>query len=321
VDGLLPRGRNLDYGNSPRATPLIDGGRVYLFGAFGQLTCAELATGKTLWDLNVRAEFDAADEPKWGNLFVAPLGRWQTYHEPRHERGLARRLGPRDRQDAVEVARQAGSLRLADGGHVRRQEADRWARRRFARRLGPGDRPPALDPRPGKPNDFNVPTPIPVGNKLLVTTENNGTRLYCFRDDGTIDPKPAAVNRRLAPDTHTPVVVGDRVFGTWRRLFCLSVGQGLKAMWDANDSAYERYCSAVASETRVLVVTLDGDLILIDAAAPAYRECGRLKAFADEKGLYSHPAFVGTRAYLRGSSSVVCLDLGPDEPGGRCLQP
>jgi hypothetical protein len=30
----------------------------------------------------------------------------------------------------------------------------------------------------------------------------------------------------------------------------------------------------------------------------------------DEKGLYAHPAFVGTRAFVRGSSSVACVELG-----------
>src|SRR5207244_1098905 len=57
---------------------------------------------------------------------------------------------------------------------------------------------------PAVPNDFNVPTPVPVGGELLVATENNGTRLYRFKGDGTVDPTPAAVNRKLAPDTHTP---------------------------------------------------------------------------------------------------------------------
>src|SRR5207253_2778936 len=63
---------------------------------------------------------------------------------------------------------------------------------------------------PERAGDFNVPTPVPVGDQLLVTTENNGTRLYAFAD-GKIVPKPVAVNRKLAPDTHTPVVTAGRV--------------------------------------------------------------------------------------------------------------
>src|SRR5207302_1673345 len=48
---------------------------------------------------------------------------------------------------------------------------------------------------PEKPNDFNVPTPIALDDKLLVSTENNGTRLYEFDDNGLLKPKPIAVNR------------------------------------------------------------------------------------------------------------------------------
>jgi outer membrane protein assembly factor BamB len=56
----------LDYGNSPRATPLIYADFVYLFGAFGHLTCAELATGKVVWEIDTRDKFGADDERKWG---------------------------------------------------------------------------------------------------------------------------------------------------------------------------------------------------------------------------------------------------------------
>ena len=39
-----------------------------------------------------------------------------------------------------------------------------------------------------------------------------------------------------------------------------------------------------------------------------YKELGRLKLFPDEKGLYSHPAFVGRRFYVRGSSSLAAFE-------------
>jgi hypothetical protein len=106
------------------------------------------------------------------------------------------------------------------------------------------------------------------------------------------------------------VVVGDRVFGVWRRLFCLSVKGGLKAVWDADDQAFTKYAAVVATDQRVLVMTLEADFILLDATADEYRELGRVKVLADEKGLYAHPAFVGKRVYVRGGSGVVCVDLG-----------
>jgi outer membrane protein assembly factor BamB len=61
----------------------------------------------------------------------------------------------------------------------------------------------------------------------------------------------------------------------------------------------------------VLVVSKSGELILLDAMAKENTELGRLSVFGkDEKGVYAHPALVGTRLCLRGSGSVVCVELG-----------
>ncbi len=43
----------------PRATPSIDGGHVYTFGAEGMLHCLDFATGKKIWSVNAKTEFQA----------------------------------------------------------------------------------------------------------------------------------------------------------------------------------------------------------------------------------------------------------------------
>ena len=149
-----------------------------------------------------------------------------------------------------------------------------------------------------------------MNGRLLVTTENNGTRLYQFADGGKIDPKPVATNKKLAPDTHTPMVTAGRVFGVWKRLYALDVKNGLKEAWDSDDKAFHRYTALVATDQLALAVSLEGELVLFDPTADEFEVLSRLKVFASEKGLYSHPAFVGKRVYVRGSSAVVCLDLG-----------
>ena len=58
---------------------------------------------------------------------------------------------------------------------------------------------------PEREGDFNVPTPLVVGDKLLVATENNGARLYAFGPEGKIQPQPLAKNEDLCPDTSSPV--------------------------------------------------------------------------------------------------------------------
>ena len=306
-----PAAGNLDYGNSPRATPLIHDGFAYLLGAFGDLACVDMATGKAKWSMNIRDEFDATDERKWGTcaspliadgkLIVHPGGKDAAVIalNPKTGKPLWKTPGKPAGYGSFVAAELGGTLQIV--GHD-------------AETLGGWDAKTGKrlwTVKPDRPGDFNVPTPIVLGDKLLVTTENNGTRLFAFRADGTPDPKPVAVNRRLAPDTHTPVVAGDRLFGVWNRLYCLSLKDGLKPVYDQEGLAYSAYCAAVATDKRVLIVTKAGELILLDAAADEYTELGRLAVFGkDEKGLYAHPAFAGTRIYIRGSASVVCLELG-----------
>lgn len=45
------------YNNGPRASPLIDGDRVYTIGAQGVLHCLQLATGKILWKREINKDY------------------------------------------------------------------------------------------------------------------------------------------------------------------------------------------------------------------------------------------------------------------------
>jgi outer membrane protein assembly factor BamB len=58
-----PTGYQDEFGfdDGPRATPSIAAGRVYTFGAEGRLHCLDLGTGKKLWGVDVKSEFQAAN--------------------------------------------------------------------------------------------------------------------------------------------------------------------------------------------------------------------------------------------------------------------
>ena len=45
------------YNNGPRASPVIDGDRVYTYGAEGKLHCLKLQTGQVYWKRDLSAEF------------------------------------------------------------------------------------------------------------------------------------------------------------------------------------------------------------------------------------------------------------------------
>ena len=58
------------HGNGPKSTPLIDQGRVYSLGIAGWLECCELATGRSLWQVNFPAEYGQRQPLPDGRAFV-----------------------------------------------------------------------------------------------------------------------------------------------------------------------------------------------------------------------------------------------------------
>ena len=68
--GLMPA-----YSNGPRATPTVDGDRVYVLGSAGYLAAVAVEDGRVLWQVDLVADYEAPVQP-WG--FVgAPLADGQ----------------------------------------------------------------------------------------------------------------------------------------------------------------------------------------------------------------------------------------------------
>ena len=301
----------LDYGNSSRATPLIHGGRVYLFGAFGDLVCADLATGDVQWRVNVRDDYEVTEPLPWGFCGSPLIDEERLILSPGGEFGSIIALNPIDGEEVWATTGQPpgyGSFIVADIGGARQIIGH------DAVSLGGWD--PKSGERlwtltPPQPNDFNVPTPIVDRDTLIVATENNGTRMYRFNDDGRIDPTPEATFADLVPDTQTPIVVGRRLFGASGALYCLDLDNGLQPIWIGKDEALHQHASLVADENRLLAWTESGELLLIDATADEFTVLDRRTLFPGENGLLSHPAIVGHTLYIRGTNEIQALSLEP----------
>ena len=64
-------GLQLVYAIGPRATPTVDGDRVYVLGAMGQLFALDVASGRVIWEKDYVKDFNAS-VPTWG-MAGAPL--------------------------------------------------------------------------------------------------------------------------------------------------------------------------------------------------------------------------------------------------------
>ncbi len=297
-----------DYGNVPRATPLIHGDKVYTIGGLGDLRCIELGSGKVVWSKNLPRDFGTR-VPTWG-YSASPLAvDGKLIINPGAKQAAVVAL---DCSTGKEVWRCAGlppayaSFIAGTFGGVRQvigydeKSLGGWD-------LVSGKRIWTLIP-PSQ-GDFNVPTPIDAGGKLIVATENNGARLYEFEAGGRMKTSPAAACGDLSPDSSTPVLLGGRLFGSCDALYCLDVAAKFKPLWTGADDAFSGYASLIAAPGRVLVTTNHGELLLVSASAERFEIVSRLRVFPKESEVLSHPAIVAGRIYLRDMEKIQCVDL------------
>jgi outer membrane protein assembly factor BamB len=137
-------------------------------------------------------------------------------------------------------------------------------------------------------------------------TENNGTRLFTFKQGGQIITDPVAFSAKLRPDMSTPVVVGNRLFCVNNFLYCLDA-DNLSESWRIRDRALGDYAAIIASDTKLLVVG-KGELLLL-ASDGSQKIISRQKLFNEKVNLYSHPALVGRRLFIRGEHALRCVQL------------
>lgn len=298
----------MEFTNAPRAAPVIHGNIVLLFSAFGDLHCVSLESRRILWRRNLIEDFDA-ELPGWGTCSTPLIVDEKVIVNP----------GGKD-ASVVALGLYAGELLWATPGEPAAYASFIVGTFGGVRQIVGYDAISlgGWDPNTGRrlwtllpeiEGDFNVPTPINIDGRLLVTTENNGTRLYAFDATGQIRPAPVAENADLAPDTSTPVVIDDLVFGCFQGLYCLDAKNGLKTRYAVEDvEAFDDYAAFLAGNSHVLVVTVEGALILLKASPSQFTLVSRLELFKDTE-VWSHPALLGNRLYIRSMNEIACLLL------------
>jgi len=296
-----------DYGNSPRATPLIVDGFCYCFGATGILLCIEMRTGRVVWERDFRLDFPITEELPWGHCGSPLIADGKLIVSPGNPDAAIVALNP---NSGATIWQTTGRL-PGYGSHCFAKIGGRgqiighdnttlggWD-------VETGERLWTIEPN--APGDFNVPTPVVHGDNLIVCTRNNGTRRFSF-SGGFDQPKLVTQNKRLRPDMTTPVVAGHYLYCVRDFVYCLDISSGLDELWRMRAPALSDYASLFVSADRVMIVA-DGEILLF-ATDGTKRVIDRLKIFEKRAPIYSHPAIVGRRLYVRGVSKLRCIDLG-----------
>lgn len=310
-----PAPGKMDYTNSPRAAPVLAGGVAYLLGAFGDLHAVRIETGKRLWRVSLRAISGAAT-PTWGfcgapllvdGLVIAQAGGpTASLVALKAETGALVWKNPGDAPGYgnLVVATLGGRRQIVGHDKASLGGWDIRTGRRLWRLVPP------------ETGDFNVPTPLPLGGRLVVATENNGTRLYGFAADGTIMPTPEALCAEARPGTASPVACAGCVWvSTDMGLFCLDSEQGLRVVWRGEEPPLQEHASLIAGPSTVLATFLGGRMALLPGRPEPGAKPRLLQGLAPtdpnaDVAVWSHPALVGNRLYVRNNLEIVCFSVG-----------
>ena len=323
---------SISYAAGPRATPIVDGGKVYALGAEGNLLCLDAVKGTEVWSRDFNDDFKIPT-PLWG-FSAHPLI---------------------DGDKLICLAGGQGSTVVAFDKNTGKEL---W---RALSAKEPGYAPPMIYEVRGKRqlivwhpealNSLNPDTgevywtePFPVQSALSVATPRmwgedhlfitafyNGSRLLEFNEGA---PGVTTVWKTKKPsekDTEhlhsimsTPFVEGDYVYGTcsYGQLRCLKVSTG-ERIWETlaattRDQKEQRWANAflIKQDDRFILWNEKGDLIFANLSPAGYREISRAHLLeptgtaAGRDVVWSPPAFANRHVFVRNDVELVCVDLG-----------
>lgn len=320
------------YAIGPRATPTVDGDRVYVLGATGALACLDVKTGAVKWQKDYQKDYETP-VPVWG-MAGAPL-----IDGPR----LICLVGGRenamvvafDKMTGAELWRALpgggdpgyGQPLLIEAGGV--QQCIVWLPTAVV----------SLDPATGKvhwqePWDIRsgltVATPIFDGTRLLVSAFYNGAIIFSLdrtKPAATTlwrDTRPGEINTTgLHCLINTPVLDGEHLYGvcSYGQFRCLDAKTG-ERIWETMDLTKEkaRWATAfiVRNGDRYFINNDRGELIIAKLSPRGYEELSRTELLKPtsrggrrERGAvnWSHPAYANRHIFARNDEEIVCASL------------
>lgn len=299
----------LDYGNSPRAVPLVHDDLVFLLGAFGHLYCLEAETGIVLWQKNLPKDYDAP-MPTWGFCGAPVIAEGKLIFCPGGPEAAIVAVDP---ETGETIWQSPGDPAAYASPVVFRHEQESlvgtfdsagWK----AWRVSDGKR--IWSHRPKSPGDFNVPTANFFGDQLVLSSEGNGTRVFDTTQADWPTRVPVAVYEALAPDMHTPVVCGESLVGVCGGLHVLNFEDQFKTSHFLDDDAFLDYASLFTDGEKVLAFSSSGELILIAVNESLPEILSRLSLTDERLTILAHPAFANGALFARIGNTLCRLELG-----------
>lgn len=293
-----------DRGDGPRATPTIEGDRVYAFGASGDLSVLDAATGKVHWTVNVLKQFRGSNI-QWG-LSESPLV-------------LADRI-------LVNAGGTIVALKKTDGTSIWTTQGDEAGySSAVAHKVGEvteaiyftSNRVLGVDVSSGRQlwsygkvanRTANIATPIVRGSRVFVSSDyGTGSALLELAASGNnVSAKEVYFTRQMKNHHATSILVGEHLFGFDSSILTAMEFNTGNVTWQ-NRSVGKG--SLTFADDRLYLFSENGVVGLAEASPAGYREHGRFELKTGRLPTWSHPVVSGGKLFLRDQDSIYAYDV------------
>lgn len=293
-------------GPGPRGTPALHDGRVYTFGATSILNALDAATGRVIWTRNPAKEH-SVPTPGWGFtssplvagdlVIVSASGRLAAYDRatgaPRWSRPSKSGSYSSPQMATIDGVPQ---ILLSSGMGVMS--------------VSPADGSLLWEHAWGEGGAIVQPAVTADGDVLITMVTSTGgegiRRIAVARDANGWTARERWTSRGLKPYFNDYVVHKGHAFGfDGNILSCIDLNDGARA-WKGG-----RYGNGqmllLPEQDLILVISEDGDLVLLGAATDKLTELAKVPALTAKT--WNHPVLVGGVLYTRNGEEMAAFRL------------
>lgn len=325
------------YRTGPRATPTIDGERVYTLGSVGHIRCLDLATGKELWSRDSREEYSLTP-PVWGTstapIVEGDLVIYATGGSNREQVRAFNKVTGEEVWKACPANYELGYSQFFAIDHAGCRQLIYWDPQSL-RSLNPATGEIYWSVPMNTKSAMSVATPVKSGSKLLVSSFYSGSMLVQLDDEKPTATKIWHVQGRgerpnqtegLHCVITTPVIEGDYFYGTcsYGELRGLELSTS-ERLWENKELTRQgRWgsCYFVKNGDRYFVFNDEGELLILRLSAEGPELVDRTKLiepdtesgwgarrFANSIVCWVHPAFANKHVVVRNDHEIIRVSL------------
>ncbi len=306
-------GKSGEHGGyaGPRATPTVDGNRLFMLGQNGELVCYETADGKEVWRKNLAGNFNG-QVGGWGysesvlvddaNVICTPGGTKGTMLALNKETGtLVWRT-----TNWTDDAEYASPIIATIGG------VKQYVQMTGRSVAGVAANGKVLWRANRKGSTAIIPTPLVKDDFVYVTSGYGvGCKLFRVTMSGEDFKAEEVYANKVMVNHHGGVILlGDHVYGysDGKGWTCQNFKTGA-AVW--TDKKLGKGSIAYADDHFYLrSESGKGTIVLIEAAQTGYKETGRFnQPNRSTKNSWPHPIIAGGRLYIRDQDVLLCYDV------------